>query len=170
MQTVPVLPACITKLTRNHLRLSLRVTVLVEYRKRISLFCPRQTRREKASQPIFGLRDMTTHKNGSVYPSPELAQNYLPGREKKAVFLSKKAFLVSCAPKKDIRHICRFPLAFNEKTRIFSCSSAFFEFAQKRYQMTSLFLLRSRIWLSVKTDCPPRKRAFAKLILVTNPQ
>ncbi len=78
--------------------------------------------------------------------------------------------LLPCAPKKDIRHICRFPLAFNEKTRIFSCSSAFFEFAQKRYQMTSLFLLRSRIWLSVKTDCPPRKRAFAKLILVTNPQ
>ena len=45
---------------------------------------------------------------------------------------------------KDIRRVCLFPPRFLRKTRI-AYLSAFFEFARKRYQMTSLFLLRSFI-------------------------
>ena len=53
------------------------------------------------------------------------------------------SFCVLCAQKRYPSNL-PFPLVFNEKTRLFSYSSAFFEFARKRYQMTSLFLLRSR--------------------------
>ena len=73
-----------------------------------------------------------------IHPSTQNAKNFLAQKvRKKAVFLSKTAFLVSCAPKKDIRRICLFPPRFLRKAGLFSCASTFFMFARKRYQVVS---------------------------------